>query len=54
MRIGHLLPTPPLCFRLVQYRNLRKKKPLTIGRPTVAISFAIDETAKEQAEGSLV
>jgi DNA-binding NarL/FixJ family response regulator len=24
--------------------------PLTIGRPTVAISFAIDETAKEQAE----
>ena len=24
--------------------------PLTIGRPTVAISFAVDETAKEQAE----
>src|SRR6266404_2908748 len=24
--------------------------PLTIGRPTVAISFAIDEIAKEQAE----
>ena len=26
--------------------------PLTIGRPTVAISFAVDETAKEQAKGS--
>src|SRR6266436_9130626 len=24
--------------------------PLTIGRPTVAISFAVDETAREQAE----
>ena len=24
--------------------------PLTVGRPTVAISFAVDETAKEQAE----
>jgi hypothetical protein len=24
--------------------------PLTIGRPTAAISFAVDETAKEQAE----
>jgi DNA-binding NarL/FixJ family response regulator len=25
--------------------------PLTIGRPTLAISFAIDEIAKEQADG---
>jgi DNA-binding NarL/FixJ family response regulator len=27
-----------------------KLNPLTIGRPTVAISFAVDETAREQAE----
>jgi len=49
MRIGHLLPTSPLCFRLVRYRNLGKKSS-DDWTPTVAISFAIDETAKEQAE----
>jgi DNA-binding NarL/FixJ family response regulator len=49
-KTAELLPDVVIIDLRMTVRENGDLKRLTIGRPTVAISFAIDEAAKEQAE----
>ena len=49
-KTAELLPDVVIIDLRMTARTNGNKNPLTLGRPTVVISFAIDETAKEQAE----